>query len=233
MTTIINSSNSTGLTLTSDLSGALALQTNGVSAVSVDTNQNSTFANSTTATAFIPSGSTVPTNGIYLPSANAVAISTGSTARLQVNSAGIMTNPYQPAFIATGNQGSVTITSSSNIPYNTLVSAMVGATRSSGYNTGTYTYTAPVTGLYAFYAQVYVSSSGFSLAWLKNGSQLTYTDIALWSYASGATGITQITGGNMIVELAAGDSISTRVRSGEPNVSVYMGHSCFLGYLIG
>ena len=39
MATIINASNSTGLTLTSDLSGALSLQTVGVTAVTVSTGQ--------------------------------------------------------------------------------------------------------------------------------------------------------------------------------------------------
>lgn len=37
MTTIINASNSSGLTLTSDMSGSLAVQTLGVSAITVDT----------------------------------------------------------------------------------------------------------------------------------------------------------------------------------------------------
>lgn len=243
----------TSLIYTGDTTGNLVFTTGGANtvALTLSNTQAATFANNVTiagtttftgatvlsntatATSFIPSGSTVPTNGIYLPTANTVGIATNSLSRLQINSSGSVTTPYQPAFIATGDQGSITITPSANIPYNTLVSALVGSTRNSGYNTSTYAYTAPVAGLYTFYAQVYVSSSGFSLTWLKNGSQLLYADVALWSYANGATGITQITGGNIIVELAAGDSISTRVRSGEPNVSVYMGHSSFLGYLIG
>jgi hypothetical protein len=41
-----------------------------------------------TAPAFIPNGSTVPTNGFYLPSANNVAISTNGTGRLFVDSTG-------------------------------------------------------------------------------------------------------------------------------------------------
>lgn len=146
------------------------------------------------------------------------------------NTSGITTSPSQPAFVATGSGGSVTITSSANIPFNQLVSGLVGSTRSSGYNTSTYAYTAPVAGLYCFYAQMYISTA-CSLAWLKNGSQLSYTDVALFAYTNQTA--TQVKGGSIIVELAAGDSISTRVRSGEGNVNVYMGHSCFLGYLIG
>ena len=43
---------------------------------------------SLTAPSFIPTSSTVPTNGVYLPSANNVAISTNGTGRLFVNSSG-------------------------------------------------------------------------------------------------------------------------------------------------
>jgi len=184
-----------------------------------------------TSNSFIPNSSSIPTNGVYLPATNAVGIATNSTARFQVNASGIITKPYQPAFFATGNQGSVTITQSSNIPFNSLNAAFAGSNRNSGYNTSTYAYTAPVSGLYYFYAQFYMSSAG-SLAWLKNDSQLAFQDIALWTFYA-PSGVTQISGGTMIVELSAGDYVSTRVRSGNGDVTGYMGHSCFLGYLIG
>jgi hypothetical protein len=38
--------------------------------------------------AFIPTGSTIPTNGMYLPSANTIAFSTNTTQRISVSSAG-------------------------------------------------------------------------------------------------------------------------------------------------
>jgi hypothetical protein len=50
--------------------------------------QNVTTTGTATAAALIPSGSSVPTNGVYLPSSNNVAISTNGTGRLFVNSAG-------------------------------------------------------------------------------------------------------------------------------------------------
>jgi hypothetical protein len=46
---------------------------------------------SSQATAFIPTGSTVPANGIYLPSANSVALATNTTNRFTIGSTGIMT----------------------------------------------------------------------------------------------------------------------------------------------
>ena len=47
-----------------------------------------TMTGSLTAPALIPSGSTVPTNGVYLPAANSVAISTGGSGRLFVDASG-------------------------------------------------------------------------------------------------------------------------------------------------
>jgi len=47
---------------------------------------NLTAGRSVSATNFIPSGSTVPTNGLYLPAANAVGIATNSTNAVYINS---------------------------------------------------------------------------------------------------------------------------------------------------
>ena len=45
---------------------------------------NFIVSNNLTAAALIPSGSTVPTNGVYLPSANTVGISSNTTNRVTV-----------------------------------------------------------------------------------------------------------------------------------------------------
>ena len=45
-----------------------------------------TQTGSSTAASFIPSGSTVPTNGVFLPSANTVAIATNSTNQVSISS---------------------------------------------------------------------------------------------------------------------------------------------------
>ncbi len=54
-------------------------------------NQPTITTGTATAAALIPSGSSVPTNGVYLPSANNVAISTNSTQRVVVDSSGNLT----------------------------------------------------------------------------------------------------------------------------------------------
>ena len=50
--------------------------------------QNSVTTGTSTAASFIPTSSTAPTNGVYLPSANNVAISTNGTGRLFVDASG-------------------------------------------------------------------------------------------------------------------------------------------------
>lgn len=43
-----------------------------------------------TAASFIPSGSSVPTNGLYLPAANTIGLSTNTTERFRINSTGVL-----------------------------------------------------------------------------------------------------------------------------------------------
>jgi hypothetical protein len=52
---------------------------------------SATFSSNATATAFIPTGSTVPTNGMYLSAANTLNLSTNSTNRLSIDSSGNLT----------------------------------------------------------------------------------------------------------------------------------------------
>jgi hypothetical protein len=80
-----------------------------------------TLTGNLTAPAFIPNGSTAPSNGVYLPSANNVAISTNGTGRLFVDSSGrvgigstspdansqlhVVGSSYQPLYINTTGTG--------------------------------------------------------------------------------------------------------------------------------
>ena len=49
---------------------------------------SASFSSSATATAFIPSGATIPTNGMYLSAANTLDFATNTTNRLTINSTG-------------------------------------------------------------------------------------------------------------------------------------------------
>jgi len=60
--------------------GAPLLRENG--------SQNAVTTGANTAARFIPTGSSVPTNGVYLPAANTVGVATGGSGRLFINSDG-------------------------------------------------------------------------------------------------------------------------------------------------
>jgi hypothetical protein len=63
--------------------------------------QNVVTTGTSSAAALIPTGSSVPTNGVYLPSANNVAISTNGTGRLFVDASGdIGVGTASPAFVS-------------------------------------------------------------------------------------------------------------------------------------
>jgi hypothetical protein len=62
--------------------GAITAATNGITAVTIDTSQNVTLNN------VIPSGSSVPSNGMFLPTTNTVGFSTATTERMRIDSSG-------------------------------------------------------------------------------------------------------------------------------------------------
>ena len=69
-------------------SATTATNANTASAIVARDGSGNFSAGTITATSFIPTGSTAPTNGVFLPSANSVGISTNSVAQLEINSVG-------------------------------------------------------------------------------------------------------------------------------------------------
>ena len=86
----------TALIYTGDTTGNLVFTTGGANttALTLNNTQAATFANAATATAFIPSGSTVPTYGMYSPSANTIAFSTSGSATTIIDSSGTIQLGY-------------------------------------------------------------------------------------------------------------------------------------------
>jgi hypothetical protein len=160
--------------------------------------------------------------------------------RLVIDSSGRVKMPYQPAFLASGNQGTITVAVGSYFPFNTLNTTFANSNRNSGYNTSTYLYTAPVAGLYQFYVQLYLNPNSVisSLTWWKNGTQLDYgSDAAINIFMntnSSTTPANIMLNGSVILELSANDTVGIKPRTGNPSsISFYTGHSTFWGYLIG
>jgi hypothetical protein len=74
--------------------------------------QNTTTTGTSTAASFIPTSSTAPSNGVYLPSANNVAISTNSAQRLLIDASGLVgvgVTPTEKFQVGATNNSSVAI----------------------------------------------------------------------------------------------------------------------------
>jgi hypothetical protein len=106
--------------------------------------------------------------------------------------------------------------------------------RGGAFNTGTYQFTAPIAGIYAFNFQVYTQNGAAvkSIAWRKNSSELVSSDTDI-SFQS-ATNIGDVTlSGSNLLELAVSDTVDIAVRSaGSANLQWYGGHSRFSGHFV-
>lgn len=125
-----------------------------------------TFSSSVTATALIPSSSTVPANGVYLPAANTVGFATNSTRRWSIDSTGQLTNvgsaldeviavngtgsPYISLYKSGTLTGYLSVDGSNfNVVANTgkgMNFSVGGATRGSISSTGNWSINAPSSG---------------------------------------------------------------------------------------
>jgi hypothetical protein len=86
-------------------------------------------------------------------SSTGLTFSTGNTSaiaeRMRINSVGIVTKPYQPAFSARSSSGWTVNSTSTDMPANTVL-----FNTGSHYNASTYKFTAPVGGVYSFSANI-------------------------------------------------------------------------------
>jgi hypothetical protein len=149
---------------------------------------------------------------------------------MRIDASGRITSPYQPAFLATNTSSFHTTNVGSYLDFNYNPS-LVSSNRSSAYNYSTYLFTAPVAGLYQFHVSMYLGSTA-TISWWKNGTEVFWGDTALVMQAKNGNDI-NIFNGSTIIELAAGDSVGIKPRTGTNNIYWYGGHSCFYGFLIG
>ena len=156
--------------------------------------------------------------------------STGTNTAMTIDSSGRVLTPARPAFWATSTGATHTTNSGSVLDFDEVV-----INKGNHYNASTYTFTAPVAGVYNFYFQIYESGNGTSaksVAFQKNSSDYAPEDTAI-AYQGGTNIGNHTLGSNILMDLAVNDTIRIAVRSGSPNVQWYGGHSWFQGYLIG
>jgi hypothetical protein len=183
---------------------------------------------------FVPTGSTIPANGMYLSAANTLDFATNTTNRLSISSAGIITTPNQVSF-----KGYITANASltkgvwNTIPYNGEE-----YDTQSNFSTSTYRFTAPVAGKYLFIVNFNAYSlddtSTLRVALYINSSATKF----IYGFANlptGNTGDTNISGSD-ILNLAAGNTVEVRVitdGSGTFNMSQDTTYNSFSGHLLG
>jgi len=239
MTATVNASTSAGVIVTSDTSGALALQSNGTTALTTS------GANLTTGGVVSFQATTLPAAGtasifnrssdstMYLQAAtggginlldgsqnsmanlasSSVTFLTGNVARMTINSSGYVTTPYKPAFQVYGT----------SLTGTTYLGGTTGLNVGSFFNTSTGIFTAPVAGNYLFsFALTTADANSQFINIAKNGS--------LYAGNMLQYNISYLTGSQtLIIPLAANDTVNAAVR--DVNYAIYNARFC--GYLLG
>ena len=154
---------------------------------------------------------------------------TNGTERMRIDSGGRVTMPFQPAFSAFG-AGSQSLSGAAAFQILQLGAQSTLGSRPTGYNTGTYTFTAPVAGTYAFFAKITQTSTttGPAVNVFVNGVSVG-SEVAI-NYATSFVS----TSGFLIIQLAANDAVTARVINYN-SVSVTMDTTrcSFSGWLLG
>tara|TARA_B100000902_G_scaffold230498_1_gene218704 strand:+ start:77 stop:979 length:903 start_codon:yes stop_codon:yes gene_type:complete len=171
---------------------------------------------------------------ISFPSNDTINFRTAGTERLRIHSGGEVTKPSNPAFIVGRTGGNQTFTLGT-FPFN-VARVNVG----NHYNTSTYKFTAPVAGVYYFYAQVYYNAGNgtFRVGFRKtpNGGSALMLNTA--QHAMVGNDNQQST--SIIESLAVGDTVelysdqnASRQLYYNINSGSFGAHTYFMGYLIG
>jgi len=141
-----------------------------------------------------------------------------------INSSGIVTKPYQPAFMAYGS-GTYTNRGTGAIEYSTAV-----FNQGNHYSTSTYTFTAPVSGVYHFSAGAIAHASFTAAGGIFIEKNSTHY---LKDYQETGSRSRTVSG---TINCAANDAIKVRIESSGSGGDYYYlgaGYGWFSGHLVG
>jgi hypothetical protein len=164
--------------------------------------------------------------GIFFPAADTIAFSEGGVEAMRIDSAGRVTQPFQPCFWALGT-GNI----SQPVAITKLNLDSVGTNIGSVFNTTTSRFTAPVAGSYEFTALITWDTAGSAsyagLLLFRNGSSYaqTYTQKPSGGYAQVTLPVT--------ITLSANDYIEVSSEAATSGLTIEMGRTSLSGQLIG
>jgi len=155
---------------------------------------------------------------------------TNSAVRFEIDSAGRVTMPYQPAFVA--YNAPATLTNNAVIVWDTTV-----LNRGSVYNTSNGRFTAPVAGLYQFFASVRIENSVGTASYHRVSFRHNGSDI-IWSKSRlnprTVTGYYSHAASDQIIGMSAGDYVDVKFEANFSSCSTSARtEHVFYGYLIG
>ena len=155
-----------------------------------------------------------------------ITFGTNGSERMRIDSSGRVTKPYQPAFRATAG---TTTTVGNYVKYDTIVFNIGGH-----YNTSTYTFTAPIVGLYFFEAHFLsnrttgTGDTGYDF--YVNGAAVK----RVYDGKGGSENLHAEARGTFLVQLSANDTVKVYCyASVSGDILISNTHCQFSGYLLG
>jgi hypothetical protein len=114
MASIIRATTTSGLQVAPDNSGSLELQTNGTTtAITIDTSQRAAFVAGTAAAPAITTAGDTNT-GMWFPTADTIAASTGGSERMRIDSSGNVLIGTTSGFNTASNRGNISLNGSTD-----------------------------------------------------------------------------------------------------------------------
>jgi hypothetical protein len=189
---------------------------------------NEVPAGSAGAPAIYPTGDS--NTGIFFPAADTIAFAEGGVEGMRIDSAGRVTMPYQPAFLAYGAPATL-------VNNSTIIWTSTSLNRGSVYNTANGRFTVPTAGLYQFFASVRIEDSSpvatfHRVGFQVNGAIITWSQSRLNSRT--AVGYYTHASSDQLIGLNAGDYVTVRFESNVASfTTAAQNEHVFYGYLIG